>query len=69
MSKYSFKFKYKNENRYLYLPIIATLEHKAIEEVDNDSGGLEYLIVGGVLSGDAEMGAQLILNGAAHFIA
>ena len=36
---------------------------------DNDSGGLKYLIVGGVLSGDAEMGAQLILNGAAHFIA
>lgn len=35
MSKYSFKFKYKNENRYLYLPIIATLEHKAIEEVED----------------------------------
>ena len=34
MSKYSFKFKYKNENRYLYLPIIAPLEHKAIEEVE-----------------------------------
>jgi len=33
MSKYTFKFKYKNETRYLYLPIIATLEHKAIEEV------------------------------------
>lgn len=33
MSKYRFKFKYKNEIRYLYLPIIATLEHKAIEEI------------------------------------
>lgn len=33
MSKYTFKFKYKNETRYLYLPIIATLEHKAIEEI------------------------------------
>lgn len=33
MSKYTFKFKYKNENRKLYLPIAATLEHKAIEEI------------------------------------
>ena len=33
MSKYTFKFKYKNETRYLYLPIIATLEHKAREEI------------------------------------
>lgn len=35
MKKYSFKFKYKNESRYLYLPIDATLEHKAIEEVED----------------------------------
>ena len=34
MSKYTFKFKYKNENRHLYLPIAATLQHKAIEEVE-----------------------------------
>lgn len=33
MSKYTFKFKYKNENRHLYLPIAAKLEHKAIEEI------------------------------------
>lgn len=33
MSKYTFKFKYKNETRYLYLPIIATVLDKAIEEV------------------------------------
>ena len=33
MSKYTFKFKYKYETRFLYLPIVATLEHKAIEEI------------------------------------
>lgn len=33
MRKYNFKFKYKNEDKELFLPIIATLEHKAIEEV------------------------------------
>lgn len=32
MRKYNFKFKYKNEDKELFLPIIATLEHKAIEE-------------------------------------
>ena len=33
MRKYNFKFRYKDETRFLNLPIIATLEHKAIEEV------------------------------------
>ena len=36
---------------------------------DNDSGSLENLIIGSVLSGDAEMSAQLVFNGAAHFVA
>lgn len=35
MRKYNFKFRYKDETRFLNLPIIATLEHKAIEEAED----------------------------------
>jgi len=54
-----------------FLAALGILRHQqaAHDLADHDGGRLEDLVVSGLSAGDGEMGAQLVLNGAAHLVA
>ena len=56
---------------YFFIVALGILRYQqtAHDLADHDGGRLENLVVGSRGAGDAEMGAELVLNRAAHFVA